>query len=38
MTALLLDVLLKLENGSGLFGDELLNGRMPCRHRQRWID
>ena len=38
MTALLLDVLLELEDGRGLFGDELLDRRMPCRHRQRGID
>ena len=38
MTALLLDVLLELENGCGLFGDELLDRRVPCRHRQRGID
>ena len=38
MTALLLDVLLELEDGCGLFGDELLDRRVPCRHRQRGID
>ena len=38
VTALLLDVLLELEDGCGLFGDELLDGRVPCRHRQRGID
>ena len=38
MTALLLDVLLELENGCGLFGDELLDRGVPCRHRQRGID
>jgi hypothetical protein len=29
MAALLFDILLELENGSGLFGDELLDRRVP---------
>ena len=38
VAALLFDVLLELEDGCGLFGDELLDRRVPRRHRQRRID